>query len=47
MEKELNEVFEALGKVLHDQKEKIAIQEWEIKCLKTKVEELEKEHGKL
>lgn len=45
MEKELQEVFEALGKVLRDQKEKIAFQEWQIESLKAKVEELEKKNG--
>lgn len=47
MEKELQEVLEALGKVLHDQKEKIAFQEWEIASLRKKIEELEKKNGEL
>lgn len=47
MEKELQEVFEALGKVLRDQKEKISLQQWEIEGLRKKIEELEKKNGEL
>lgn len=47
MEKELQEVFEALGKVLHDQKEMIELQKWKIASLEAKIEELEKKHGEL
>lgn len=47
MEKELQEVLEALGKVLREQKEKIAWQEWEIAGLRRKIEELEKKNGEL
>lgn len=44
---ELQEVLEALGKVLHDQKETIALQRYQIKTLQEKIEELEKKHGEL
>ena len=47
MEKELNEVLEALGKVLSDQKNTIALQRYQIESLQQRIEELEKKHGEL
>ena len=47
MTKELNEVLEALGKVLSDQKETITIQNFQIESLKKRIEELEKKNGEL
>jgi uncharacterized protein YigA (DUF484 family) len=47
MEKELQEVLEALGKVLRDQKETISIQRYQIEGLQNRIAELEKKHGEL
>lgn len=47
MKKELDEVLEALGKVLHEQKETIILQRYQIEGLQKKVEELEKKNGEL